>query len=87
MRGGGCSASGTSGEPGREESLLKGSTGQELTSAGLFEGNFISRDIQDSPLIYHGSHIVLSSVLHLCVRNSVVENECELMILSVAVKG
>lgn len=38
-------------------------------------GNFINRDVQDSPLICHGPHIVLSSALHLCVRNSVVENE------------
>lgn len=40
MRGGGCPASGTSGEPGCEESLLKGSTGQELTSLDFWGESF-----------------------------------------------
>lgn len=47
MRGGGCLSSGLSAGPRREESLLKGSTGQEPTSAGLFWGNFLSRGVQD----------------------------------------
>lgn len=60
---------------------------QELTSAGLSGGNILNRDVQDSLLVCHGPHIVLSSVLDLCVRDSVVENEGELMILPVAVRG
>lgn len=75
MGGGGCPASGTSGEPRMEESLLKGSTGQELTSAGRLGGNFLHGDVHDSLLVCHGPHIVLSSVPDLCVRNSIAENE------------
>lgn len=68
---------GTKGErwPGRQESLLKGGTGQELTSAGLFGVNVLNRHTQDNLLVCHGPHIVLSSVLDPCVRDSVVENE------------
>lgn len=42
---------------------------------GLFGGKFLNRDVQDSLLVCHGPHIVLSSVLDLSVRDTAVENE------------
>lgn len=47
----------------------------------------LNRVVQDSLLVCHGPHIVLSSVLDPCVRDFVVEYEQELLILPVAVKG
>lgn len=68
---------GTSAETRREESLRKGSAGHEQTgwASGLFGGSFLKRDVQDKLLVGYGPHIVLSSVLDLCVRDSVEENE------------